>query len=103
MSNIGAPHGYREFDDSLRLTVLAGLIRPENRTPHGGPQMATKTSINDKADGIGAPEIWRPHLFHHEMAVKWSFLDRINLPAAVRSKLIASETDPSHTVKVGRT
>lgn len=99
----GAPHGYREFDDSQRLTALAGLIRPENRTPHGGPKMATRTSINDKADSIGVPEILLSHLCYHEMAVNRSSLDWINLPAAVISKKKGLETDPSHTFQVGRT
>jgi hypothetical protein len=103
MSNMGASHGYRRFDGSLHLTALAGLILPENRTPHGGPRMATRTSINDKADGIGAPKIGLSHLFHYEMAVNLSSSDWINMPAAVRGKKTASETDPSYTFQVGRT
>jgi hypothetical protein len=65
--------------------------------------MTVGTSINDEVDGISAPGMGQIRLFGHGMAARRSFIDRINLPATVRCKLIACDTDPNHTFGVGKT
>ena len=41
-------------------------------------------------------------LFHHSMADTRPAIDRLNLPAPVRYKLITPETDLNHNFRVGR-
>jgi hypothetical protein len=64
--------------------------------------MMVGTSISNEVDGIRAPTMWLTHLIHHRMAANRPSINRIGLPGAERSKLVAGQANLNHTMRAAR-
>jgi hypothetical protein len=63
--------------------------------------MTASASINEELHAISVPEIWLTRPFQPDTAAKQSSHDRIAPMEAVRSNLVADQTNPNHAFLVG--